>query len=248
MNTNIICNALIHILILILFFTFFINNKNDTNSVIFILVVTVVFVCYLLEFVRKPKLSDIVQNNNSNNRKNNENYKKENFSNNLTMIQNKFKSLKNKIEENKSVEHFSAPLDQKIGPYDGEIMNNNKSVHQLGTNYENENCGWRKPPCNVPLLTNMGFVAPTGKELNYERLNKPDKDGNPYQLDLNLPSVTGDKNDPKAMFMFAHNQSHPDCCPSTYSTSTGCVCLTKKQMEHLSKRGGNQKNDSYPGI
>ena len=81
-----------------------------------------------------------------------------------------------------------------------------------------------------------------------EILNKPDNDGNPYQLDLNLPSVTGDKNDPKAMFMFAHNQSHPDCCPSTYSTSTGCVCVTKKQADHLSKRGGNQKNDLYPGI
>ena len=251
MNTNIICNALIHILILILFFTFFINNKNDTNSVIFILVVTVVFVCYLLEFVRKPKLEDVVENNSNNNRITNEKYKNENLSNNLTIIQNKFNELKNKVEENNKnnvVEHFSAPLDHKIGPYDGETMNNDKSVHELETNYENENCGWRKKPCNVPLLTNMGFVAPTGEELKYQRLNKPDNDGNPYQLDLNLPSVTGDKNDPKAMFMFAHNQSHPDCCPSTYSTSTGCVCVTKKQADHLSKRGGNQKNDLYPGI
>jgi hypothetical protein len=238
MNVNIILNALIHILILVLFFTFFINNKNDTNSVIFILVATVVFICYLLEFVRKPNPD--ISNNNT-----------ENYSNNLSLLQSKFNTLKQKINSKGNVnvqENFSASIDHTIGPYDGKNLTNNKSIHQLEENYEAEQCGWRKPPCDVKLLSNIGFVTPTGIEKKYERMDKPDADGNPYNLDLNLPSVSGDKNDPNAMFMFAYNQSSPDCCPSTFSTSTGCVCTTKKQREYINKRGGNRNKDIYPAI
>ena len=53
---------------------------------------------------------------------------------------------------------------------------------------------------------------------------------------------------PKSMFMFTHNQAHPDCCPSTYSTSTGCVCTTKEQVDFINKRGKNRSSDLYPGI
>ena len=28
-----------------------------------------------------------------------------------------------------------------------------------------------------------------------------------------------------SMFLFANYKSSPECCPSTYSTSTGCVCM-----------------------
>lgn len=40
--------------------------------------------------------------------------------------------------------------------------------------------------------------------------------------------------------MFYNNKSSPDCCPSTYSTSTGCVCATSEQMKYLNARGGNR--------
>lgn len=40
--------------------------------------------------------------------------------------------------------------------------------------------------------------------------------------------------------MFSNNKSSPDCCPSTYSTSTGCVCATSEQMKYLNTRGGNR--------
>lgn len=40
--------------------------------------------------------------------------------------------------------------------------------------------------------------------------------------------------------MFSNNKSSPDCCPSTYSTSTGCVCVTSEQMKYLNTRGGNR--------
>jgi len=48
-----------------------------------------------------------------------------------------------------------------------------------------------------------------------------------------LPSVDGDPNSPRHMFMLAYNKSSPDCCPSTFSTSTGCVCMTEKQKKFI---------------
>jgi len=40
--------------------------------------------------------------------------------------------------------------------------------------------------------------------------------------------------------IFADNKSDPSCCPSTYSTSSGCVCATAEQMKYLNQRGGNR--------
>ena len=44
-----------------------------------------------------------------------------------------------------------------------------------------------------------------------------------------------------SMFYLARNYSHPECCPSTYTTSTGCVCTTPEQEQFVGEqRGGNQ--------
>ena len=40
--------------------------------------------------------------------------------------------------------------------------------------------------------------------------------------------------------MFANNKFSPNCCPSTYSGSMGCVCATPEQMKYLNERGGNR--------
>ena len=42
------------------------------------------------------------------------------------------------------------------------------------------------------------------------------------------------------LYMFKNNQISPSCCPSTYSTSSGCVCVTPEQMLYLNKRGLNR--------
>lgn len=39
--------------------------------------------------------------------------------------------------------------------------------------------------------------------------------------------------------MFASTQFKPECCPNTYSTSTGCACMTGQQYNYLVNRGGN---------
>ena len=41
------------------------------------------------------------------------------------------------------------------------------------------------------------------------------------------------------MLMFANTPFKPECCPNTYSNSSGCACLTNGQYNHLVNRGGN---------
>jgi hypothetical protein len=42
------------------------------------------------------------------------------------------------------------------------------------------------------------------------------------------------------MSMLSENHVSADCCPSTYTTSNGCVCLTQDQLEQINTRGGNR--------
>jgi hypothetical protein len=39
--------------------------------------------------------------------------------------------------------------------------------------------------------------------------------------------------------MFATTPFKPECCPNTYSNSTGCACMTGEQYNYLITRGGN---------
>jgi hypothetical protein len=41
------------------------------------------------------------------------------------------------------------------------------------------------------------------------------------------------------MLMFANTAFKPECCPNTYSTSTGCACMTGNQYNYLITRGSN---------
>jgi len=42
------------------------------------------------------------------------------------------------------------------------------------------------------------------------------------------------------LFMFADNKFKPECCPSTYTSSTGCACITQEQVDYINQRGGNR--------
>jgi len=55
----------------------------------------------------------------------------------------------------------------------------------------------------------------------------------------NAPSVNCDIDDSrKSLFPFAYNKCSPSCCPSPYSCSGGCVCLSSKQKQCF-KNGWN---------
>ena len=199
MSMNIILNTLIHILVLVLLFSFFINNKNDNNTIIFLLCSITIFLCYMIEFIKKP---DIMK-----------------------------------------IEHFKSPIDpNSIGPYnklDLNVDQHGKYNKKYSRNTNNSKCDWRKEPCDAKLLNNIKFTTPLGQQGRYV----PDPDH--YKT---LPSVDGNKNSPKSMFMFTYNQCHPDCCPSTYSCDHGCACTNKQQRELLNTRGKNRSSDVYPGI
>lgn len=83
---------------------------------------------------------------------------------------------------------------------------------------------------NAPLSTKEDICVYQGHE-------------NPLKCEkttgLNIgPSIDGTPGSPNSMFMFANNKSSPACCPSTFSTSTGCVCTTQAQRDYVAKRRG----------
>ena len=54
---------------------------------------------------------------------------------------------------------------------------------------------------------------------------------------------------PDNLFMFRDNQSKPECCGASFSSSTGCVCTTPQQRKFINERGGNRTGpDSDPGV
>lgn len=79
---------------------------------------------------------------------------------------------------------------------------------------------WRHGPyCNPGLKGNRLFVP----------------QGTPISLNSNPVELPED-----SMFLLGRNYAHPECCPSTYSTSTGCVCTTPEQQRYIGQlRGGN---------
>ena len=41
------------------------------------------------------------------------------------------------------------------------------------------------------------------------------------------------------LFFFKDTKFDPSCCPATYAGSMGCACMSKKQFQYLTMRGGN---------
>jgi hypothetical protein len=45
---------------------------------------------------------------------------------------------------------------------------------------------------------------------------------------------------PDNLFIFKNNQCKPECCGSSFSCGSGCVCTTAKQRDMIASRGGNR--------
>ena len=91
---------------------------------------------------------------------------------------------------------------------------------------------WMKSPDNTALLPNDTLYTYLGSE-------GPIKMKISDQAALIGPPVDGVDGSPEKMFMFANNRTSLSCCPSTFSTSTGCVCTTENQRDYVAGRGGN---------
>ena len=89
----------------------------------------------------------------------------------------------------------------------------------------------RKPACNK-LVSKI--YTPQGNQLPLKpNFTEPINSG---------PPIDGNSEDDtrKDMFIFAYNKCSPDCCPSTFSCSNGCICTTKNQREYINQRGNNR--------
>lgn len=42
------------------------------------------------------------------------------------------------------------------------------------------------------------------------------------------------------LMVFSRNESGPQCCPSPFTGTNGCICLTKEQKSLFASRGGNR--------
>ena len=89
---------------------------------------------------------------------------------------------------------------------------------------------WMKKPDDTTLVPNDGLYT-------YLSSQGPIKMKLSDQSALKGPPVDGVSGSPEKMFMLGNNVTSPLCCPSSFSTSTGCVCTTKNQRDFVAARG-----------
>lgn len=117
-------------------------------------------------------------------------------------------------------EGVANPLVSKMsmGPYDGICLKTGNQEY------------WMKSPDNTSLVPNDTLYSYLGSQ-------GPVKMRLSDQSALIGPPVDGVKGSDEKMFMFANNKTSLACCPSTFSTSTGCVCTTENQRDFIAGRG-----------
>ena len=120
------------------------------------------------------------------------------------------------------------------GPAAASAETINREKKKEGFTGANINYGQSSPydiASNVPLDTSSwgasSMVVTPGQQLSpavRQFLDRP-------QQPIPLPEGQ--------MSLFFNTQFKPECCPNTYSTSSGCACMTGKQFNYLVMRGGN---------
>jgi hypothetical protein len=107
-----------------------------------------------------------------------------------------------------------------------EVMVSKKHVKEGFTNLNNNDLHIDNSYTMGWVNTAKRYAAGVGNE---NRLNTyKDNVGTP------VPLPEGE------LFFFADNKFKPECCPSTYSDSMGCACLSQAQVTYLNQRGGNR--------
>lgn len=89
-----------------------------------------------------------------------------------------------------------------------------------------------------------------GKDISSSWINWADKkqEGAPVTANKllagNVAPNPNEQLEQGQLFMFSGTNFSPECCPSSYSGSTGCACLSSGQMNFLNERGGNRTMSS----
>ena len=85
-------------------------------------------------------------------------------------------------------------------------------------------------------------IPPYENGIVNENDNKKEHEINIYKdLETNIGSKSNLSTN--EMSFFDNTTFNPECCPSNYSTSSGCACMTPEQMKFLGQRGGNRTLD-----
>ena len=121
-------------------------------------------------------------------------------------------------DEGGKVKEATLAQQMKMGPYDGICLKTGNQEY------------WMKSPDETSLVPNDTLYT-------YLSSQGPIKMKLSDQAALRGPPVDGVKGSFEKMFMWANNVASPLCCPSTFSTSTGCVCSTKNQRDFIAGRG-----------
>ena len=122
---------------------------------------------------------------------------------------------KTKLIAQKKSKTVELDLKYKTGPYDGLCLSQQKDMNKLIEN-------------NM-LMNYLGVQGPVQNIVSDNSF-------------LTGPPVDGDADSPQRSFMFANNPTSLNCCPSTYSSSTGCVCTTEKQRDYVKQMGHNRSS------
>jgi len=138
----------------------------------------------------------------------------------LYLLMNNIEGLKNSENPEKKSNDLTLPDKSNInmGPYDGLCLKTGNNEY------------WMKSPDETSLV-------PNNKLYTYLSSQGPIKMKLSDQSALKGPPIDGVKGSDEKMFMLANNISSPLCCPSTFSTSTGCLCTTKNQRDFVASRG-----------
>lgn len=131
-----------------------------------------------------------------------------------------------------------APVDHTMGTCGGINASDLASIERSDRKYDGLVLG-ASPKPDYALLgaDKVAYHSPVGDAY---ALN-PDP-----SMSEKYPSVDGSDDGAKHMFMFAYNKSSPECCPSTFSSSRGCVCMSEAQRAFINKRGSNKTTGGNP--
>lgn len=125
-----------------------------------------------------------------------------------------------------------APVDHRLGRCGGfKYAEKTDAIPDTG-NYDGLILKSGKLPHKLLSSDKVAYHSPVGDAY---ALNPDSESTKGY------PTVDGKSTSPRQAFMMAYNRSSPDCCPSTFSSSRGCVCLSQEQSDFINRRG-NQKN------
>jgi len=125
----------------------------------------------------------------------------------------------NKVQDDgATVEVNPIVKEMEMGPYDGICLKTGNKEY------------WMKSPDDTSLVPNDTLYSYLGSQ-------GPVKMRLSDQSALIGPPIDGVKGSAEKKFMFANNKSSLACCPSTFSTSTGCVCTTENQRDFIASRG-----------